>query len=126
MNKEGLKPCPFCGGDEILMLESDRSDYVPFCSHCGAEIDGCKYGDEAIAAWNRRADGWISVEDRLPSEEEVLEDQEFIVVIKGYRLATTLYFVGGEWRDDAGDGDFYHVTHWMPLPKVPKEVREDE
>ena len=48
-----LKPCPFCGSDDLGM--NGGSEYV-FCRGCGAE--GAWNDDnveEAIAAWNRRA-----------------------------------------------------------------------
>ena len=55
-----LKPCPFCGGDGVIVkyklsekipFESWRA-YCPKCSHC------TYYREEkdAIEAWNRRAD----------------------------------------------------------------------
>lgn len=54
-----LKPCPFCGDDSPLVIafEPDRFRDVVACYICrarGAPGDGY---DEAVANWNRRADG---------------------------------------------------------------------
>ena len=49
---EQLKPCPFCGGINVI-----HSDYRMYCHACGAEGPDADSADEsaAIAAWNRRA-----------------------------------------------------------------------
>jgi hypothetical protein len=58
--------------------------------------------DQAIAAWNRRAGGWIPVKERLPGKGECL-----VVHTDGTVHPASVIF--GE--------DFKHCTHWMPLPK---------
>lgn len=61
MNGIELKPCPFCGGENM----SERSRIYDFgediyimCRECGAKIQICKeYGwDELRKRWNRRSD----------------------------------------------------------------------
>lgn len=66
-----LKPCPFCGGEAIVRPgDSPRIDSdVRFagCEPCGIYgmfLDGLEA--EAIAAWNRRVSGWVSVDEGLP------------------------------------------------------------
>ena len=73
---------------------------------------------------------WISVNDRLPKtwyEPENLADFSDKVIVYGY------YGVGVAelWRteNDYGwnGGEGYkpkNITHWMPLPKPPKERSE--
>lgn len=61
---------------------------------------------------------WISVKDRLPKAKETVLAYEaaFDSMSMAYRLPNT-----EEWIDT---GDYYPleaVTHWMPLPKPPKE-----
>lgn len=70
---------------------------------------------------------WISVEDRLPNDDKVFSNQEFIVFIKGAANPTTLYFnseLKEWWSDESGEYIFYRVTHWQPLPKLPKDKEE--
>lgn len=63
-NMEGIKPCPFCGGESTVFdstskryLVPDREKPVSFagCAACGVVIArGSK--EMAIEAWNRRND----------------------------------------------------------------------
>lgn len=65
------------------------------------------------------AQRWISVEERLP------EDYEDVVIImrngasSWYRVAYREY---GGWSFGGGRRVPDEVTHWMSLPKPPKEV----
>ena len=66
---------------------------------------------------------WISVKDRLPdsygdsSSKPVLATDNKCVYIGYYN------FHHNSWRyyDDFNSEVFENVTHWMPLPKLPKE-----
>jgi hypothetical protein len=85
---------------------------------------------------------WISVKDRLPSEEE-----DVIVLVREiehygkhkekrevYHWIFTGWFIDGEWATNYCHGHRYiedenkkypdcvhTVTHWMPLPQPPEE-----
>ena len=67
-----LKPCPFCGGTELIItscveLEDCNNfaecggtpNYIVCCDYkqggCGAASGYCLNEEEAIEAWNRRA-----------------------------------------------------------------------
>lgn len=59
---EKLKPCPFCGGEAwIITGPLGRFSYV-YCTECRAQGEPFEVRaeycakDEAIKAWNRRAD----------------------------------------------------------------------
>lgn len=67
---------------------------------------------------------WSSVKDRLPDAKET-----YLVVRKAPTRAVTLAWYSGEngWLD-ALDGCFYadgFITHFMPLPELPKEGLPD-
>lgn len=56
-----LKVCPFCGatqgyGDEDVQVMIESSYYMVGCGRCGCASINHVVRDEAIAAWNRRAD----------------------------------------------------------------------
>lgn len=60
---------------------------------------------------------WTPVEECLPRTFE-----EFIVMIKGGKSATTLYYDGESFVDIYGSE--YSVTHWMPMPEPPEVQNE--
>lgn len=76
--------------------------------------------------------GWISVEDRLPSREGLMDDEtEYVLVCERYvyggggNVTICGYTENGwnEW-DNFGGICPERITHWMPLPEPPKEVKE--
>lgn len=67
---------------------------------------------------------WISVEDRLPSEDL---DHVLIVVSDGIGTFVTKGFHDGDkWHSDTFDSYYTnnHTTHWMPLPSPPGDNNE--
>jgi hypothetical protein len=68
------------------------------------------------------ADKWISVKDRLPTEESYI-----LIYGKGNRQMTSLfknscfmcYDLRTEWLEEAEE-----ITHWMPLPNKPLNKQE--
>lgn len=59
---------------------------------------------------------WISVKERLPEKDE--EVLCFFVYPDLTTMCQNVYYGGGRWL---GEGNF--VTHWMPLPEPPKELK---
>ena len=56
---------------------------------------------------------WISVDDRLPEEDEIViicTDENFIYA--GELIGDTWFLDNDSWTET--------VTHWMPLPQPPK------
>lgn len=52
-----LKPCPFCGGKaDIYEPDVDIETHLVYCTKCQAETQLFAKREEAIEAWNRRAD----------------------------------------------------------------------
>lgn len=66
---------------------------------------------------------WISVKDGLPPEiERVLvccESSDGGFIRDAYRK-------GEQWMRAFREPVVWNVTHWMPLPQPPKEVRDDD
>ena len=131
-----LKPCPFCGGEAKMCENATRTATLLIrwvrCTGCGVETTA-NNKPAAIAAWNRRASAWISVEERLP-------EKNLLVVAwhEGY-----VWHHGDSWRrygikfavhrGDKGwsdrlmqqaehelDASCLAITHWMPLPEPPE------
>lgn len=80
-------------------------------------------------------DGWISCSDRMPE----MGERQYYVLAADFKnnyppsIPNTQVGVYGDWFNDGnptwddGDGKDLHlkeVTHWMPLPEPPKEVRQ--
>lgn len=72
---------------------------------------------------------WISVEDRLPSTEGLLDGEVAYVIVAEYFNITRNYIVSicGYGEDGWSDWDNFggvkprRITHWQPLPEPPKE-----
>lgn len=58
-----LKPCPFCGFQHPITIESGGRVYVE-CPLCGAETSSRETEEEAIEAWNTRAERTCTIENQ--------------------------------------------------------------
>lgn len=120
-----LLACPFCGGAARLYI-----DWVTCESEdCGNQTPGYRSGEEAIAAWNRRAPQgqWQDIStapriDYAPIDLWVEHSEQ------GGRRCPNACWDGRCWTNSGGnyldwtDGDRWsRVTHWMPLPAPPKD-----
>lgn len=57
-----LKPCPFCGGNDIEFFHNeytgDRINATPWmanCNDCSVSLESFPTKEQAISTWNRRA-----------------------------------------------------------------------
>ena len=135
---EQLKPCPFCGGEAYL--EDNEIDYLVVCSRCntavippGEEPGATATREEAIKAWNRRAEGWRDAKTDPPES-----DGNYFAILNDGHVYELTYdslsdgkncwgyetgvfnangFCGSEWNnvDD--------VVYWVPLPEPPEVER---
>jgi hypothetical protein len=78
--------------------------------------------------------GWISVEERLPEEGELVIACDLCPDTQQRRIALltwTKYWTGPNdqhvmrWDDQSGDSyqDYVNVTHWQALPAPPTEEK---
>ena len=67
-------------------------------------------------------DGWISCSERMPKETGDIIVVSDGIVMSGisYSRRDGFYIAALEYDDDEPIGG---VTHWMPLPKPPQEVK---
>ena len=73
------------------------------------------------------ASPWISVDDRLPEDCQVVlviangRPREHVSLVNSYEIAT--FFIDEGWYlDEFPDWEQPQVTFWMPLPDLPKEA----
>lgn len=53
LNKEILKPCPFCGDKNAQEYKEDNLTWLE-CPECGGRTKMCRTLEEAETLWNRR------------------------------------------------------------------------
>ena len=58
---EELKSCPFCGGENVELSTSIRSQYVQ-CNECNAFGPDGRDSRQAVCGWNTRSDRMESLE----------------------------------------------------------------
>jgi|GEM_PF-5632043 len=55
--KEKLKPCPFCGSENIEIVRSPITErFIATCNSCAASSRYFNDEDEAIDGWNMRVE----------------------------------------------------------------------
>lgn len=91
---------------------------------CGYAIDGCI----DIVKQHQAESGWISADERLPTENDgrvswgVNAYKKYILVnIVSRGVAMTCRFNLTDKCFETAD----EVTHWMPMPQPPSEVQDD-
>ena len=102
---------------EANKLTNDAADAIEELLKENAELDNS--GRALMAAFARikeKVPHWISVEERLP------EYGERVLVSNGGFVCESFLSQSGKWQRGGVDMFFMTPTHWMPLPKAPKEV----
>ena len=99
--KPDLRPCPFCGGDEIYVVPVAASrGRAAMCQKCLAEGPYERTKEKAGEAWNRRAE----------PENRVLTLEEAKTYCEGGADATPLWY----------EEKYHNVNRWMiiDLPEL--------
>lgn len=127
-------------------IENLAEEILQEYTNCYSEVDKEVLAKMISAAIPSKPSEWISVEDRLPKENEIersffdhetlalldvetqLCSDEVLVVVRvieeNYAFVATDCTKEGKWLNwQYGD---YEVTHWMPLPKAPKMTRKED
>lgn len=69
-------------------------------------------------------DRWIPVSERLPEIRKGWLDIPVIIAVLGEKDgAEAMYFSDGKFRWGRDEPPIEDVTHWMPLPAAPQEVK---
>lgn len=71
-----LKPCPFCGSDDVFRGMLEEVHYVECCDCC-AKIETYNGIEDAVKTWNTRAidrDELLKIADELENEFFVVYD----------------------------------------------------
>ena len=139
-----LKPCPFCGKRAELKKDTryPRSGkqedkavkaYEVICPNHDCVIynaDNTYFLSKkaAVEAWNSRASGWISVNDRLPEKYKGHPCSDYVLFVYDNEIHMGSYeYNAEEWVSENGHFRIRrdYVTYWMPLPELPEmEMRQ--
>lgn len=127
---EELKPCPFCGSEDITIADDGGGQIYTACCDCACSGPFGGTDAQLVRLWNMRETDeveWIDVNDELPPLDQ------WVIVYGDHECGQEDFCVGvGKWMesikiwstadwDGCGGYDWYKaVTHWMPLPDSPK------
>lgn len=96
----------------VKLAEYEQTGYEP--ADLVKAVGGC-VGFLGLVGEGLQLNKWISVKERLP-EEDVQ-----VLVYGTTGLCGTAYMLNGNWLTKNW---LVKITHWMPLPKKPKEVQD--
>ena len=111
-------------GLDYCIQNSEEACYLcPYMIDCETFDNAGNHSRDAleyITQLEARVPKWISVKDRLP------EDQRSVLTVNGHgeiRIMGLWSKRGDEWIWEHNDRmmNYNDITHWMPLPGIPKE-----
>lgn len=107
---EQLKPCPFCGGNNVELVNGDISFWIN-CVDCFTEGPLAEIEEQAKDKWNTRASTWhpIRTEADLPKEEYI----SYLVQVKECPTAHDIQ----EWHEGMKKYWLEHFSAYQPLPE---------
>ena len=100
-----LKPCPFCGSDDVALFTVPAENGVSViagCCNCGAKTTNCFNENDASKAWNER--------HIAPPVETISKEQELEVFRA--QLKPCKYCGNSPWLFTSTDkGETYYFIH---------------
>lgn len=106
-----MATCRECLHFETCLNDKQQTRYYGEKEACNNVEDLCRYFLSKSDYVKRERGEWISVKDRLPTEQDAIEG--------GFVLANTKEnVIIARWSDIIKFKEF--VTHWQPLPEPPK------
>ncbi|HBE7878816.1 TPA: ead/Ea22-like family protein [Escherichia coli] len=110
--------------DAAWKLHNMLTEHGPLNGRQFSNLKGCFYEALKVAMRNYPVtpDGWISCSERMPEETGDIIVVSDGIVMSGisYSRRDGFYIAALEYDDDEPIGG---VTHWMPLPEPPQEVK---
>lgn len=96
----------------------EACEHCPYRKGCDS-FEACNLYRDALAYINQleaRVPKWISVKDRLP------EDDDDVLILSNERIIFVGCYKNGQWISYSLYAIYANVvTHWMPIPEIPKE-----
>ena len=92
---------------------TDREKLISIIEDCRTYVAHKEELVERLIANGVTFQKWIPVTEMLPER-----GQE--VIVASYRMIKPVVFTTNFW--DKENDNWYGITHWMPLPNLPKEV----
>lgn len=126
-----LRACPFCGAAAKMSFygasPNDRQ-FLLSCTICCASLPWHRNEAQAIAAWNRRAPEWRTMDDapldgtpvlvyaRLPAHAKWTDPDRIMQPFQSVAA----------WHPDAGFCvcEVREVIYWQPLPEPPESTSD--
>ena len=105
-----LKRCAHCGAEAMAETSISGQGWHVKCPGCRVSTGWRKTKAEAIADWNRRADGWVKCSERMPTKKD--GDTFGRVVAAGPT---------GTWALEWWAIPESIATRWCKLPEAPED-----
>lgn len=88
-------------------------------------IDGCGYNHKWCVKWVKGLPSIDAIPQWIPCEESLPMVTEVVLIYVYYEFIDIGWMRSdGNWDTQFGVYDKRNITHWMPLPKPPKEEEE--
>lgn len=105
-----------------MAREMTTEEAIEYLTRCADGLDPdseCAVSMAVSALREKQTGGWISVKDRLP--EQTGKYLATYKIHNGSLKVGIAWFQSWEGESFWNDCAFERVTHWQPLPELPKE-----